>query len=161
MELKDMMTHNYGGFTLDMDKIGNTSIDKRNIVLPYTGRLPEPYDSATVIFRVSPERCGVVLEARSGNNKLARYIVTASRDEVDGIMWRFFFEPHGRTERTRFDCGLSEYWLGGYQAEFLAWHKISNVPTTVCEMLWQLTAEQRASVYSMIKRMELEEITEG
>lgn len=158
MELKDMMTHNYGGFTLDTDKIGNTSVDKRNIVLPYTGELPEPCDSATISFRVSLERCGVVLEMQSGNNKPTRYIVTASRDEVDGIMWRFFFEPHGSTEHTRFDCGLSEYWLGTYQAEFMAWHKINRTPQDICKILWQLTAEQRASVYSMIERMEREGI---
>ena len=121
MELKNTMTHNYGGFTLDTDMIGNTSTSKDEIKLPYMGRLPAPCDTATINFKVAPGRCDIVLETVSGKSN--KYIVLASRDEVDKILWQFFFEPYGKNERTRFNCGLSEYWLGYYQGLFISWRK--------------------------------------
>lgn len=156
MELKNMINHNYGGFDLDVDKIGNTSISKDEIKLPYTGKLPAACDSATISFRVTPENINVILETQANNHKPIRYIVLASQEEVDSILWRFFFEPHGKRERTRFDSGLSEYWLGRYQAEFVAWRRICKTPQDIGKILRQFTREQRGNVYRMIERMEQE-----
>lgn len=103
MHIKENRIRNIQRFELDIAAIGNTSVDKRAIRLPYTGRLPELYDSATVFFRVSPEWVNVVLECRKGNDKPVNYPLTANRDEINGIMWPFFFqEKKPGTYHTRF-----------------------------------------------------------
>lgn len=158
MELKDMMIHNYGGFKLDADKIGNVSTRKNKIKLPYAGRTPAPCDRATISFRVTPVNVNVLLEMQAGNCKPARYIVTASQEEVDNILQRFFFETYERYDNTRFDCGLSEYWLGHYQAEFGAWRGICKTQQDVGKILLQLTREQRSNIYRMIERVEQESV---
>lgn len=40
MHIKDTLLEKFGSFTLDMEKISTTSVNKYEVVLPYTGILP-------------------------------------------------------------------------------------------------------------------------
>lgn len=162
MNIKDSMNHSFGGFELDTDQIGITSTNERKIKLPYTGELPEPYDNATIFFRVTPESVRIVLEAKTSKRRPTKYIVEASRDEINTVLWPFFWSKAAETEyRNRFDNGLSEYWNGHYQAEFTVWHSIGQSPTKITSIIQQLPKEQRASLYRMIDLMKLEEAKAG
>ena len=158
MYITESMRHNFGGFTLDTASIGSTSTSKTEIKLPYSGELPEPYDSATVFFRVSPEWVNVVLECRKGSDKPVKYPLTVSRDEINAILWPFFFqEKKPGTYHTRFGCGLSSYWLGSYQRDYTAWKEYGDNPTRVVDVVRQLTTAQRNSLYRMLGLMQAEE----
>ena len=162
MNIKDSKIHNFGGFELDVNKIGNTSTSKREIRLPYTGELPEPYDSATIFFRVTPEYVVVVLRVENGKRKPTKYVLEASREEINAILWPLFQFKAAETEyRPRFDNGLSEYWNGHYQAEFMMWHTIGQSPTKITSIIQQLSPEKRASLYRMIDYMRSEEAAAG
>ena len=160
MYIKDSKIHNYGGFELDTSKIGSTSTNKRAIELPYTGELPKPYDSATIFFRVTPEFVSVVLEVKNGDRKPGKYILEASLEEIDAILWPLFWFKAADTEyRTRFDNGLSGFWNGHYQADFTAWHSIGQSPTKITSIIQQLPPEKRDSLYRMVDLMRSEEAT--
>lgn len=162
MNIKDSKIHNFGGFELDVNKIGNTSTSKREIRLIYTGELPEPHGSATIFFRVTPECIAVVLRVKNGKHKPAKYVLEATREEINSILWPLFWFKAAETEyRPRFDNGLSEYWNGHYQAEFMAWHTIGELPTKIISIMQQLSPEKRASLYRMIDYMRSEEAAAG
>lgn len=160
MHIKNSKTHCFGGFELDTNKIGNASTSNREIRLTYTGALPEPYDAASIFMRVTPECVAVVLKVENGKRKPIKYILEASREEINAILCPLFWFKAAETEyRTRFDNGLSEYWNGRYQAEFTAWHSIGQSPTKITSIIQQLSPEKRASLYRIIDHMRSEEAT--
>lgn len=160
MNIKDGKAYCFGGFELDTNKIGNTSTSDREIRLTYTGELPELYDAASIFMRVTPEYVAVVLKVENGKRKPNKYILEASQEEINAILWPFFWFKAAETEyRTRFDNGLSEYWNGYYRAEYMAWRSIGQSPTKITSIIQQLPPEKRASFYRMIDLMRSEEAT--
>jgi len=121
MKINNSMMHNFGGFALDINKIGNNTTDPQNIVLPYIGQLPNgvPDQSATIYMIVKPCDVRITLQTiEKGKNR--RYPLSAEREEIAAIMDSFFFKSAGS---TRFDTGLSDYWLGIWQAHYIDWQK--------------------------------------
>ena len=158
MNLHDTMLQSFGGFVLDTDRISHTSTDEQAIKLPYTGKLPNPYDKASLFIAVNPERVNIKLVAERNGKKSAKYLLDATRDEIDAILWPFFFNKVSEHEyHTRFNNGLSEYWNGHYQAEYIAWHSIGQSPAKITDIIQQLSPENRASLYRMIDHMRSEE----
>ena len=158
MYIEENKIRNIQRFELDAAAIGNTSVDRQTIRLPYTGELPKPYDSATVFFRVSPEWANVVLECWKGSDKPVKYPLTVSRDEINAILWPFFLrEKKPGTYHTRYDCGLAAYWTGSYQRDYVSWREYGNNPTRVVDVVRQLTPAQRDSLYRMLGLMQSEE----
>lgn len=163
MYIEENKIRNIQRFELDTAAIGNTSTSKTEVKLPYSSKLPEPYDSATVFFRVSPERVNVVLECRRGSDKPVKYPLTVSREEVKAVLWPFFWtEADGKTcDILRTDNGLSEFWNGSYQSEFMRWYYYGTQPNRIADIILQLPPEKRASLYRTIDLMKSEETTAG
>lgn len=120
-----MMTHSYGGFTLDMEKIGNVSTSKTKITLPYTGQLPTDLSDATGTAIVIALQVGltvkILLTVERAGKKL-RYPVTATPKEIDHILQGFFFTSDGHTRR---DTGLDRYSLGLHQGSYINWKRLT------------------------------------
>lgn len=139
MELKNMMPHNYGGFTLDMGKIGNISTSKTKIVLPYTGQLPTGLTDATGAAIVITLQVGltvnILLTIERAGKKL-RYPVTATADEINHILQGFFFTSNGHTRR---DTGLDRYSLGLYQGSYINWKRLTLNADGLNHLLPQLS----------------------
>ena len=121
MKINNSMMHDFGGFALDINKIGKTTTDPQNIVLPYLGQLPDgiPTQNATISMIVKPCDVRITLHT-SDNGKTRRFPLSIEREDVAAIMNSFFFKSAGS---TRFDTGLSDYWLGIWQAHYLDWQK--------------------------------------
>lgn len=118
------MKINKNGFNLNTANISNTSAAENNIVLPYTGDLPESIssaESAAVYFNVKPASVRIVLQV-SQSGKIERFPIDADKEEIAEVLDKFFFSGNGS---TRFDCGLSPYWLGIWQAHYIDWTKAS------------------------------------
>ena len=124
MKINNSMMHNFGGFALDINTIDYTTADAQNIVLPYLGQLPNgvPDQSATICMIVKPFDVRITLQTIE-KGKTRRYPLSAEREEIAAIMDSFFFKSAGS---TRFDTGLSDYWLGIWQATILTGRKRSN-----------------------------------
>lgn len=121
MKINNSMMHNFGGFALNINKIDYTTTDAQNIVLPYLGQLPDgiPDQSATICMIVKPYDVRITLQTiEKGKNR--RYPLSAEREEIAAIMDSFFFMS---ACSTRFDTGLSDYWLGIWQAHYIDWQK--------------------------------------
>lgn len=149
MKLKNMMSHNFGGFTLDVEKIANTSTSKTEISLPYTGQLPADLNNATGAVIVITLQVGLTVNVlltieRAG--KKFRYPVTVTPDEIDHILHGFFFASNGHTRR---DTGLDRYSLGLYQGNYINWQRLTLNVDGLNHLLPQLSpvAVQRIMEY--------------
>lgn len=145
----------YRSYPLDATQIGNVSINKQNIRLPYNGELPCEYDRAEISFIVRPHYVSVTLHIYCGHEHDA-FTVEAEREEINEIMWRFFFckkRPSGCTYYTRFRNGLSSYWTGHLQADYLMWREYTGNPAKLTDIARQLTAEQRKSLIYDLQQM--------
>ena len=121
MKINNSMMHNFGGFAMDMNKICNNTTDPQNIVLPYLGQLPDgiPTRNVAISLIVKPYDVRIALQT-SINGKTRLFPLSVEREEIAAIMDSFFFKSAGS---TRFDTGLSDYWLGIWQAHYLDWQK--------------------------------------
>lgn len=121
MKINNSMMHDFGGFALDINKIDYTTTDAQNIVLPYLGQLPNgvPDQSAAICMIVKPCDVRITLQTIE-KGKIRRYSLSVEQEEITAIMDSFFFKSVGS---TRFDTGLSDYWLGIWQAHYLDWQK--------------------------------------
>lgn len=116
----------FAGFELDTSKVKLHSAHKREIHLPYVGPLPDALqDNDGTVISVMPTvnlRFGVSLVITKGGNK-TRYLIAATPQEINDILFRFFFVDKGNSYSTNWDCGLSHYWLGHYQSSYIHWRR--------------------------------------
>lgn len=147
MKLHNTMRQNYGGFTLDADKIELHSTRKNNVELPYTGLLPEDMDATTarIYFNVQPaQQPRVTLIVNHPTGKDTRHPLDATTKEILDILGKLFDNPNTRNP------SLSPYWLGIWQANFFAWRETQNI-----HKLWaiidNLPTAVRAELLAMIQ----------
>lgn len=112
------------GFSLDTASIGSTSTSKTKIVLPYNGPLPADLRDATGAAIVIMQRVGLtvdILLTVELNGKKHRFPVKATLQEINDILFPFFF---GKDGHTRWDTGLSRYNLGLMQGSYINWRRL-------------------------------------
>lgn len=156
MKIEDILFRGYGDITIDPAKIGSTSIHKHEIRLPYTGELPESYDTAYLFVRVAPGDARLVIVASRGK-KETRYLVEATPEEINAILHPFFFkQTKSGTYTTRIDNGLSNYWTGSYQRDYVLWERYTSQPLRIVDIVRQITPEQRTELFRHLQQMEAE-----
>lgn len=139
------MKINKNGFNLNTANISNTSAAENNIVLPYTGESISSAESAAVYFNVKPTSVRIVLQV-SQSGKIERFPIDAEKEEIAEVLNRFFFNSSGG---TRFDCGLSPYWLGIWQAHFIDW---KNASIYILDVIDNLSTEDKAKIEKHLTR---------
>ena len=117
----------FAGFELDASKIGLHSTHKREIRLPYSGLLPDGLqhnaDAVISVNLTAGLRICIDLIVTMDGKKL-RYPVEATAQEINDILFPFFFEDVGSNKyHTRFGNGLDDYWLGNYQSSYTHWKR--------------------------------------
>ncbi len=155
MYIHNSTIHTLGGFELDTSKIERKSIDKREIKLPYTGELPDALSNtsgAASYFNVNMERANVLLEVQQ-DGKPRWFILQASTEEINAILQPFFMREDGY---TRFDNGLSQYWLGCFQADYLAWKKINQHPATLAKIIRHMKPSDKSAILNRIEQEDKE-----
>lgn len=132
MHIKDSpvkgFKRDFAGFELDASKIELHSARKREILLPYSGPLPDALtdnDGAYITANITVGlRAGLGLTIMDGKGKL-HYPIVATDIEINDILFRFFFEDVGNNKyHTRFGNGLNDYWLGHYQSSYGHWSRL-------------------------------------
>lgn len=135
MHIKSTLVETFSNFPLDTSKIELHSISKRKIHLPYSGPLPADLSNAigeaiSISIHVGLT-VGVLLIAEKDGKKL-RYPIEATPQEINDILFPFFFDRDGH---TRWDTGLERYNLGLWQGSYINWRRLVLVywmrnPTT-------------------------------
>lgn len=131
MHIKDIPVKGYktdfAGFELDASAIELHSSDKHNIRLPYSGPLPDTLQNndgafLSVCINVGLTVC-VSLIVMEGNKERC-FSVEATTQEKNDLLFPFFFEGKGGNAfHTRWDCGLTHYWLGHHQDAYTHWRR--------------------------------------
>lgn len=142
------------GFTLDSANIDTTSTSKARIRLPYHGPLPADLNDTTnasiaITLRVGLTVDLVLIVERAG--KRLRYPISATAEEIDKILYRFFFTADGQ---TRPDTGLDRYALGLNQSSYVNWKRLTLDENGLDNLLFQLSPASIERVLQHIKHSE-------
>lgn len=127
MKIANSRQHSAGGFALDSKAIKLTTINTGDILLPYTGDLPDKIsaDGACIAFHMMPTQARVVLVCRSASaGKDRRFPLDYTATEVKTLLDKFFFKDGGG---TRQDTGLDQYSLGLWMAHYIDWMRTEAV----------------------------------
>ncbi len=147
---------------IDIDAIGSRSMDKSMIVLPYTGALPDLFagcERPRVCINVTASQgaaLALVANRQDGKHK-TRATIEATADEIEELLFSFFMEPAKAvgTYKTRFDCGLTPYWLGHWQACFSEWNGLRRYYKIGC-LLDRLEPSELEKVLARMERVAAE-----
>ena len=135
----------FTGFELDTNKVELHSSDKRSIFLPYFGSLPatlQDNDGAYISINLAVGlRIGISLIVTADGKKL-RYPVAATAQEINDILFPFFFEDVGSNKyHTRFGNGLDSYWLGNHQSSYTHWRRLVFEEVGMVDLIGQLSTK--------------------
>lgn len=139
------------GFSLDITSIGNISTSETKIVLPYNGPLPADLrdtTSADIVIMLQVGLTVNILLTVKREGKRYRYPVKATMEEINRILWPFFFDSNGHTRRN---TGLDRYSLGLYQGTFINWRRIVLEGYGMDDLLFQLSPAAVESVLQHIR----------
>lgn len=117
MHIKDSPVKGYktdfAGFVLDTSAIELHSAHKREILLPYSGSLPDAIqknDGAFLSICINVGLTVYVSLIVMDGNKEHRFSVEATAQEKNDLLFSFFFvNKGGNAFHTRWDCGLVHY----------------------------------------------------
>lgn len=134
------------GFQLDTSKVTLRSADKRKILLPYSGVLPEKLQNSDGAFISVVIRVGltinVCLVIRNGK-KDTRYLLEATNQEINDLLFNLLFvEKNSNRFNTAWGCGLTHYWLGHYQSTYTNWRRFVVEGIGVDDLIRQLPSKQ-------------------
>ena len=135
----------FAGFELDANKIELHSAHKREIRLPYSGPLPDGLhdnNGAYIFVNLAVGlKIGICLVVKEGK-KERRYSIEATVQEINDILFLFFFEDVGNNKyHTRFGNGLNDYWLGNYQSSYTHWRRFVYEGHGIDSVIDQLSHE--------------------
>lgn len=140
MQIVNSMVEDFGGFILDTSDIGLRSISDTDVKLPYNGDLPKqmsPASSAYVYINVQlAQGARVMLVVEKKDGKTLKRPLAASSEDILSLLDGFFNQAHEAT-------GLSEYWLGLWQAHYNEWRKITRGPDLLLNILFTLSEQDR------------------
>ena len=132
----------FSDFELDTSAIELHSADKHNIRLPYSGPLPDAIrvnDGAYVTVNITVHlMVSICLLVKMGNNE-RRYPIEATVKEKNDLLFNFLFVDKGNNAyHTRWDAGLTHYWLGYYQSSYITWSRFVHEGHGICDVIGQL-----------------------
>ncbi len=140
MQIVNSIIEDFGGFTLDTSAIGLRSISDTDIKLSYNSALPRqmsPASNAYVYINVQlAQGARIVLVVEKKDGKILKRPLAASSEDIVSLLDKFFNQSHEAT-------GLSEYWLGLWQAHYIEWRKITKGPDLLLNILFTLSEQDR------------------
>ena len=153
MTLKDTILTNWNNFALDTGAIQMQSAAKNFVLLPYIGELPESLNEATnarICFNVQPTRQpSAILNVTDATGEERRYLLNAKYNEIAVLLGQFFgVYGDGRNE----DSGLDPYWLGFWQANYIAWNRIIDNPSVAVDIVNMYPTDDRLTAVHRINR---------
>ena len=148
MKVLNSLVEDFGGFALDANAIDLCSASKDNIMLPYHGSLPAQLSEASgaqiyLNIQVSQPIKVVLVILGNGRNK-RRYTLEAAIEEIKSLLDRFFDQKE--------NSGLSAYWLGVWQANYITWRQLTAQPDRLTDFLDNISDQDRAYLLEYLSR---------
>lgn len=148
MKVLNSMVEDFGGFALDADAIDLRSVSKDDIMLPYHGPLPAQLSGASgaqiyLNIQVS-QPIKVVLVVSGSNRKKDRFALEATAEEIKSLLDRFFDQKE--------NSGLSAYWLGIWQANYITWRQLIVCPSRLIAFLDSISDRDRTYLLEYLSR---------
>lgn len=142
MNILNNSFENFGGFVLDSGAIDLTSASERDILLPYHGMLPDQVSEASgaqIYLNVQVSQpVKIVLVVCDSKGRKSRHLLEATTEELKDLLDRFF----DRKEKS----GLSSYWLGAWQANYVTWRQLISCPSRLIDFLDGISDKDRAYI---------------
>lgn len=148
MKILNSLVEEVGGFALDATAIDLRSVSKQDIMLPYHGSLPAQMSEASgaliyLNIQVS-QPIKVVLVVSGSNSKKSRFPLDVTAEEVKSLLDRFFDQKE--------KSGLSSYWLGIWQANYITWRQLTTCPSRLTDFLDGISDRDRAYLLEYLSR---------
>ena len=137
MKIVNSLVEDFGGFELDTDAVELHSVNPQDIVLPYRGVLPaqmSSVSSASLQINVQPVQGAVLVLAVDKENGRVRRPLEATSSEIIDLLDKFFEQD---------DTGLTDYWRGFEQANYMGWRQLAQDFRRVLKMVRSLSMEER------------------
>lgn len=137
MRIVNSLVEDFGDFELDTDAIRLYSANSQDIMLQYSGALPEQMSSVSGAFlqvNVQPIQGAMLALVVKRNGKEFRRPVSASNQEVIDLLDKFFDQQ---------DTGLGTYWLGFEQANYMGWRQVATDFHRLLKPLMALPIQER------------------
>lgn len=148
MKVLNSLVEDFGGFALDADAIDLRSASEDNIMLPYHGPLPahlSGVSSAQIYLNIQVSQpIKVVLVVFSNGRKKDRFILETTAEEIKSLLDRFFDQKE--------NSGLSAYWLGIWQANYITWRQLTVCPSRLTAFLDGISDRDRAYLLEYLSR---------
>ena len=122
---------------LDTDTIKMHSANSQDIMLPYSGALPEQLSSVSSAFlqvNVQPIQGAMLALVVERSGKEFRRPMEATNQEVIALLDQFFNQQ---------DTGLDTYWLGFEQANYMGWRQVATDYRRLLKPLMALPVQDR------------------
>lgn len=140
MKILNSLVEDFGGFVLDANAIDLRSASKQDIMLPYHGSLPaqmSEVSGAQIYLNIQVSQpIKVALVVSSSKGKKHRFPMDATAEEVKSLLDRFFDQKQ--------NSGLSSYWLGIWQANYITWRQLTVCPSRLTDFLDGISDKDRA-----------------
>lgn len=140
MKVVNSLVEDFGGFELDATAIDLRNVSDQDIMLPYRGALPKQMSdasSAHLYLNIQlSQQARIVLIVTNDKGKKIRRPLEATAEEIMALLDRFFDQKD--------NTGLSPYWLGIWQANYMTWRQITNCPERLLSFLDSLSTNDRA-----------------
>lgn len=161
MKIAECITHNMGGFEIEAGEISNTSTDKYEVVLPYTGILPHCLAvvesvAVKIVVTIQLQYKAFLSVKVAGSKEPRSYRLKVTTQEIESLLWAVIYEKHtdkyGATSyRPRHNNGLNGYTTGYIQAQLTTRQQIRK-------NLGMMDAEIIASMLQGVSADRLQEI---
>ena len=138
MRIVNSLVEDFGGFELDTVAIKLHSANSQDIMLPYSGTLPEQMSSVSSAFlqvNVQPIQGAMLALVVERNGKQFRRPMEATNQEIMTLLDQFFNQQ---------DTGLDTYWLGFEQANYMGWRQVAADYRRLLKPLMALPIQERA-----------------
>lgn len=137
MRIVNSLVEDFGGFELDAGAVELRSVSTQDIMLPYSGALPERMSSASSAFlqvNVQPIQGAMLALVINRDGKELRRPMEASNQEVIDLLDKFFDQQN---------TGLGTYWLGFEQANYMGWRQVATDFRRLLKPLMALPVKER------------------
>lgn len=137
MRIVNSLVEDFGNFELDASAVELHSMNLQDIMLPYSGALPEQMSSVSSAFlhvNVQPIQGAMLALVVKRNGKEFRRPMDVSNQEVIDLLDNFFEQQ---------DTGLDTYWLGFAQSNYMGWRQIATDFRRFLEPLMKLPIHER------------------
>lgn len=144
MRIVSSLVEDFGNFELDADAIKLRSVDPQDIMLPYSGALPDRMSlvsSAFLQVNVQPIQGAMLALVVKRNGKDFRRPMDVSNQEVIDLLDKFFDQQ---------DTGLDTYWLGFAQGNYMGWRQVATDFRRLLKPLMALPLKERAYLSSRL-----------